>query len=117
MPPAGARAAHRQRLASVLDLHARGRSVQHIAAALGVTQHRAASLLGQAVAELPAQDVETIRATSEVRLDLAARIYGDVLDDPDADARTKTQAAAGLVTVERERSRLMGSWQRPEKDD
>lgn len=115
MPPTGARAAHRARVADALALHARGRSVQDVAAELDVTTDRAAKLLSEGMASLPDQTVDELRATSELRLDAVARVWGDLLDDDDP--KVRAQAANGLLTVERDRARLLGTWQRPPKDE
>lgn len=114
MPTAGRRALDRDRLARALDLHTRGWSVRDIAAELGCTPARAAKLLGQAVAGLPAQEASELRATSELRLDRAAKTYGDLLDDPDS--KVRADAARGIVAVEAQRARLLGTYLRPEKD-
>ena len=115
MPPAGARTAHRERVSAALDLHARGRSVRDVAAELGTTPDRAAKLLGEGIAAMPAQQLDELRATSELRLDQVARVYGELLDD--ADPKVRAQAANGLLTVERDRARLLGTWQKPPRED
>ncbi len=107
MPTTGRRAEHRERVARVLDLHVRGLSVRDVAAEIGCTPARAARLIAEGVATMPAQDVADIRATSELRLDRAARVYGALLDSEDE--RVRADAARGLITVERDRARLLGS--------
>lgn len=105
---------HRALVADVLDLHARGLSPSRIAAQLSITPARAQRLLGEGIAGLPEQEVEELRATSELRLDVLAATYGALLDDPDP--RIRLQAAQGMATVERDRARLLGTWQRPPRD-
>lgn len=115
MPKQGDRAAHRVMRGDVLDLHTDGLSVSRIATRLGITPNRAQRLLGEAIAALPAQDVEELRATSELRLDRAAETLSELAKDPDP--RIRLQATAQLVTVERDRARLLGTAQRQPKDD
>lgn len=115
MPPAGARAEHRERVASALSLHQRGSDLHGIAGQLGCTVDRAAKLLGEALRSLPAQDVDDLRAATEVRLDRLSATYGALLDSDDE--RIRIQAANGLRQVESDRSRLLGLWQRPPKDE
>lgn len=110
----GGRAARRELVAEVLDLHAAGLSPSRIAAKLGMTPARAQRLLAEGIAGLPEQDVDDLRATSEIRLDRLAATYGELLTD--ADPRIRLQAAQGMATVERDRARLLGTWQRPPKD-
>lgn len=115
MPPAGARAAHRERVQTALDLHASGLDVRTIADRLGLRSDRAAKLLSEGIAALPAQDVGELRTTSELRLDRLAATYGALLDDPDP--RVRLAAAGGLRQVESDRARLLGTWQKPPKED
>ncbi|KGH46614.1 hypothetical protein IN07_11445 [Modestobacter caceresii] len=102
-------------MAAALNLHARGRSIPDVAADLGTTPDRAVKLLGEGIAGMPAQQLDERRATSELRLNQVARLYGDLLDD--ADPRVTAQAANGLLTVERDRARLLGTWQKPPRED
>lgn len=116
MPPVGARAAHRARVVEVLDLHAAGLDVRSIAVRLGVTVPKAAKLLDEGIrTAMPGQTVDGLRATSELRLDRLARIYGELLDDEDP--KIRLQAAAGLKATEDSRARLLGTWQRPLKEE
>lgn len=112
----GARAARRAKAAEVLELHAGGLSLLAIAQRLDITPARAQRLLADAIATLPAQDVEELRATSELRLDRAAQRFADIADRA-TDDRIALTALSGLVGVERDRARLLGTWQKPEKDD
>jgi hypothetical protein len=111
MPLAGERAERRVRSAYVLDLHADGNSLRDIAGLLNVTLARARKLLADAIASMPAQDVEELRATSELRLDRAARNFAELMNDPDP--RIRLQAAQGVLATERDRARLLGTWQKP----
>jgi len=115
MTQPGERAARRARAAEVLDLHAGGLSLLGIAARLAITPTQAQRRLADAIATLPASDVDELRATSELRLDRAAETFAELAKDPDP--RIRLQATNGLVGVERDRARLLGTWQRPEKDD
>lgn len=114
MPTAGRRALHRERLSRVLALHTRGWSVRDIAVELDCTSARAAKLLGEGIAAMPTQDVSELRATGELRLDRAARVYGALLDDEDP--RVRVVAARGIVAVESQRSRLLGTNLMPVKE-
>jgi hypothetical protein len=112
MPPVGARAAHRARVAEVLDLHAAGQDVRSIATRLGITVPKAAKLLDEGIrTAMPGQTHDGLRATSELRLDRLARIYGELLTDPDA--RVRLAAANGMKAVEDSRARLLGTWMKP----
>lgn len=51
-------------MAEVLDAHAAGLSLRSIAAKKGITLNQAQRLLGEAIATLPTQDIEELRATS-----------------------------------------------------
>ena len=115
MPTAERRATARQRVQRALDLHAEGHSVRDIATALDCTPARAARLLAEGIASLPGQALEELRATSELRLDRAARVYGSMLDSEDE--RTRLQAAAGVVNVERLRTDLLGTKLRAPRED
>ncbi len=112
----GDRAAQRERAAEVLDLHASGLSILSISRRLGITPQQAQRRLAESIALLPAQGVEELRATSEIRLDRAAETFADIADRA-TDERIRLQATQGLVAVERERAKLLGTSQRPPKDD
>jgi hypothetical protein len=112
---AGERSTHRERVQSALNLHADGMSVRTIADRLSVTPNRAAKLLNEGLRKLPGSEVDDLRAATEVRLDAVAQVYGELLSDPDP--RVRAQAANGLLTVERDRSKLLGLWQRPPRED
>lgn len=115
MPRAGERAAHRERVQRVLDLHAAGMSIRDIATAEAVSVAVAARRLAEGMDGLPAQQVDHARATSELRLDRLASVFGGLLDD--ADPNVRLRAAQGLAGVERDRARLLGTWQKPQRED
>jgi len=115
MTRTGQRARHREIVADVMDLHAQGLSPSRIAAQLGMTPARVQKHLAEGIAALPAQEVEELRATSELRLDRLAAVYGELLTNEDP--RIRIQAAQGVATVERDRARLLGTWQKPPKDE
>lgn len=114
MTRTGERAARRALAAEVLDLHAEGLSVSRIGVRLGMTPARAQRLLSAALASIPESDIDELRLTSEIRLDLLAATFASMLDDPDP--RIRLQAANGMATVERDRSRLLGTGLRQPKD-
>lgn len=114
MPRTGTYAARRERLAEVVDLYAAGLSLPSIADRLGIRRDIAARLLGEGIESLPVQDVDELRAGTELRLDRLAATYGALLDDPDPKVRL---AAAGLRQVESDRSRLLGTWQKPPREE
>lgn len=111
----GARAARRAQAAEALELHAGGLSLLGIARRLGITPAQAERRLADAIATLPAQDVVSLRATSELRLDRAAETFAELAKDPDP--RIRLQATNGLVGVERDRARLLGTYQKPPKEE
>ena len=113
MPTAERRATRRQQLAEVLELHASGLSIRAIARRLDLRIDRAAKLLTEGIASLPAQDHDELRATSELRLDKISEVWSSLLDSEDE--RTRAQAAEGLRRVENDRARLLGTWMRPPK--
>lgn len=115
MPKAGERAAQRKRVQRVLTLHANGLSVRDIAAEEGISVAVATRRLAEGMDALPSQEVDHLRLTSELRLDRLARVFSELLDDPDS--TTRLRAAQGLAGVERDRARLLGTWQKPPKDD
>lgn len=115
MPKAGERAAHREGVQRVLDLHAAGLSIRDIATSEHITVPAAARRLAEGMHALPAQEVDHVRTTSELRLDRLAAVFGGLLDDPDANVRLR--AAQGLAGVERDRARLLGSWMKPARED
>ena len=97
-----------------MDAHQRGADVHGIAALVGCTVPRAAALLAEGIAALPAQDVDDLRTGTEVRLNLLARVYGSMLDDEDV--KVRLAGANGMLAVERERSKLLGLALRPPTD-
>lgn len=115
MPTAERLATRRQQLAEVLELHASGLSILAVAARLDVRADKAARLLSEALRSIPAQDIEELRATSELRLDRIARVWSELLND--ADPKVRAQAAEGLRRVESDRARLLGTWLKPPRDD
>lgn len=114
MPPVGARAAHRARVVEVLDLHAAGLDVRGIAVRLGLTVPKAAKLLDEGIRTLPDAEITGLRATSELRLDKLAAVYGELLDSDDP--KVRLAAAGGLRQTEADRARLLGTWQRPPRE-
>jgi hypothetical protein len=96
-------------------MHAAGLSLRSIAAKRGITLGQAQRLLAEAIATLPAQDVDELRTTSELRLDRAAEVFAELAASA-TDDRIRLQATSQLVAVERDRARLLGTWLRPEKD-
>jgi len=102
---------HRERVAKAYELHCQGLSPLSVAAEMGCTPRQAARWVEEALASLPEQSVEALRATSEVRLDAAARVFGELLASDDVNVRLR--AAQGLAGVERDRSKLLGTWQKP----
>lgn len=115
MPRTGTYAARRERLAEVVDLYAAGLSLPSIADRLGIRRDIAARLLREGIESLPVQDVDELRAGTELRLDRLAATYGALLDDPDP--KVRLAAAAGLRQVESDRSRLLGTWQKPPREE
>jgi len=116
MTKTGERAAQRDRAAEVLDLHASGLSILSISRKLKITPQQAQRRLAEAIATIPAQNVDELRITSELRLDRAAEVFADLADRA-TDDRVRLSAMNGLVAVERERAKLLGTSQRPPKDD
>jgi hypothetical protein len=115
MARAGTYAARRQLRVDVVELVAAGASVTDAAARLGIRVDYAARLLHDGIAALPAQDVDDLRTVTELRLDRLAKTYGDLLDDEDA--KVRLAGANGLRQVEADRARLLGTWQKPPKDE
>jgi hypothetical protein len=115
VPRAGTYTARRTLLAEVLELYAAGLSVRDIASRCSVRMDYAARLLNEGLRSLPAADVDDLRAGTELRLDKLAATYGALLDDPDP--KVRLTAAAGLRQVESDRSRLLGTWQKPPREE
>ncbi|TFV86198.1 hypothetical protein E4P40_13225 [Blastococcus sp. CT_GayMR20] len=115
MPRAGTYASRRDRLAEVMELNASGLSVTSIAARLGIRSDYAARLLSEGINALPTASVEDLRTATELRLDRIAGVWSELLSDPDP--KVRAQAAEGLRRTEADRSRLLGLWVRPPKDE
>lgn len=115
-PPSGAEIRRRRQEGArqVLELYAAGRSVPEIADALGITQHKAASLLGHGIADSPSAEVQHLRALVDVRLDKLTATFRELINDPDS--RIRLQAAQGLRQVEADRARLLGLNLKPRED-
>lgn len=113
---AGDRAAQRERESEVLDLFADGFSVVAIARELSITPQQAARRLSAALAELPEQPVEELRAGVEVRLDRAAAGLARLAERTDDD-RVLLQALQALARIEADRTRLLGLAQKPPAED
>ncbi|GAB2575957.1 helix-turn-helix domain-containing protein [Microlunatus antarcticus] len=116
MTKPGERAAQREREAEVLDLFADGFSVVAISRRLAITPQQAARRLSAALAELPEQPVEDLRAGVEVRLDRAAAGLA-VLAARTDDDRVLLQALTALARIESDRTRLLGLAQKPPPED
>lgn len=116
MTRTGERAAQREREAEVLDLFADGYSVVAISRRLKITPQQAARRLSAALAELPAQDLEELRAGVEVRLDRVAAGLARLVEVA-TDERVLLQALTNLAGVEEKRSRLLGLSQKPPRED
>lgn len=108
---AGERAAHRATVNQALDLYAEGRSLRTIAAEMKVTIGRAQRLVSEGISSLPEQDIVELRTASELRMDRAAEVAADLLTH--SDPRVCLQAARDLSAIEANRSRLLGTWQKP----
>jgi hypothetical protein len=109
----GERARHRERVNEALDYYAAGLSLRSIAATMGLTVARAQKLVGEGIASLPTQDADELRAGSELRMDRAVEVIRELLDHEDPNVRRG--AARDLIQAEAARSRLLGTWQKPEE--
>ena len=115
MGRAGTYASRRERQSEAMELFADGVSITAIARRLGIRLDYATRLVRAGLAALPEQDVDELRAGSEVRLDRIAGVWSELLNDPDP--KVRAQAAEGLRRVESDRARLLGTWQKPPKED
>lgn len=109
---AGERAKHRALVNEALDHYASGLSLRTIATVMGITPGRAQRLVGEGIASLPTQTADELRAGSELRMDRAIEVLKAMLDDKDPNVRRG--AARDLIQAEAARSRLLGTWQKPE---
>lgn len=113
---AGDRAAQRERESEVLDLFADGFSVVAISREIGISVQQASRRLSAALAELPEQPVEELRAGVEVRLDRVASGLARLAARTDDD-RILLQALTALGRTEADRTRLLGLAQKPPAED
>jgi hypothetical protein len=95
MARAGTYAERRQKRTDVVELVAAGASVTDAASRLGIRVD--------------------LRAVTELRLDRLATTYSALMDSDDE--RTRLAGANGLLAVERDRVRLLGTWQKPPRED
>lgn len=103
------------RAGAYVDLVAAGASVTDAASRLGIRVDYAARLVHDELSALPAQHVDDLRAVTELRLDRLATTYSALMDSNDE--RTRLVGANGLLAVERDRVRLLGTWQKPPRED
>lgn len=112
MPTAGARSKHRALVYRALDLYAEGKSLSSIAIALDITMAKAAKYVAEGIADLPEQDVSELRAAAELRTDRAVEVVAELIHHDDPNVRRN--AARDLVNMEAARSRMLGTWLKPE---
>lgn len=114
MARAGTYAARRQLRDGVVEAVGSGASLTAAAATLGIRVDYAARLLRDGIAALPGMEVEDLRGITEIRLDALAAVYATLMRSDDE--RTALAGANGLLAVERDRTKLLGTYLRPEKD-
>lgn len=112
MTKPGERTKHRVLVADALQLVGTGASVTTIAAELGVSVARAAKLVDEGIGGLPETTQDAVLTIAQLRLDAAANTARRLLDHEDP--RVQLAAARDLSSIEATRTRITGSWLKPE---
>lgn len=103
--PAGQR--HAQEL-EALELSNAGHSIDTIADRLDVSRATAARRVQAALQRIPAQEADSLRRQSEVRINGWMRRANTLLDSPDLDLGDTVKVLGLLLALERERVQLYG---------